>query len=55
MDQEVRELVDNVYKRTEKLLTDNYGAFDRIAQLLLEKEVIMSDDLEDILGPKVTA
>ncbi|MBQ9185569.1 MAG: ATP-dependent zinc metalloprotease FtsH [Bacteroidales bacterium] len=55
MDQEVRKLVDDVRARTEKIIKDNYEKFEQLAQTLLDKEVIMQDDLEAILGPKVTA
>ncbi len=54
MDQEVRNLVDEVHARTEKIIKDNYEAFEKVAKQLLDKEVIMQDDLEAILGPKVT-
>lgn len=54
MDQEVRNLVDEVHARTEKIIKDNFDAFEKVAKLLLDKEVIMQDDLEAILGPKVT-
>ena len=53
MDQEVRTIVDEVQTRTDKILRDNDKAFREVAELLLEKEVIMADDLERILGPKV--
>ena len=55
MDQEVRKLVDEVRARTEKIIKDNYDGFEKVAQLLLDKEVIMQTDLEEILGPKATA
>ena len=55
MDQEVRKLVDEVRARTETIIKDNYDGFEKVAQLLLDKEVIMQTDLEEILGPKVTA
>ncbi len=53
MDQEVRELVDEVHERTRKILQDNMEGFVTMAKLLLEKEVIFSEDIEAILGPKV--
>ena len=53
MDQEVRGIVDEVQERTDKILRDNDKAFREVAELLLDKEVIMADDLERILGPKV--
>ena len=53
MDKEVKALVDEVHKRTTGILTSHMDEFVKVAELLLEKEVIMSDDLESILGPKV--
>ncbi len=52
MDKEVKKLVDDVHARTLKLLKENFDKFSQVAELLLEKEVIFSDDLERILGPK---
>lgn len=54
MDQEVRELTMQVRQRTENILKENYEGLEKVAQLLIEKEVIMQSDLEAILGPKVT-
>ena len=53
MDQEVKDLVDEVHERTRKILMDNKEGFVKMAKLLLEKEVIFSEDIEAILGPKV--
>ena len=53
MDQEVKDIVEEVYRRTEKILKDNFDKFSKVANLLLDKEVILADDLEAILGPKV--
>ena len=53
MDEEARRIVEDVRERTERILRENDAAFRKIADLLLEKEVIMADDLEAILGPKV--
>ena len=55
MDEEVRRIVEEVKARTERILREHDAQFREIAQLLLSKEVIMSDDLERILGPKVKA
>ncbi len=54
MDEEVKRLVGEVHSRTEKLLRDNMEAFTKIAEMLLEKEVIFAKDIESVLGPKVT-
>ena len=53
MDNEVKKLVDTVHSKTVKLLEDNRDGFTKVAELLIDKEVIFSDDLERILGPKV--
>ena len=53
MDSEVKTLVEEVHRRTLKILSDNRDAFEKVANVLLEKEVIFADDLEQILGPKV--
>ena len=53
MDQEVKELVAEVHERTRRILTENMEGFVRMAKLLLEKEVIFAEDIENILGPKV--
>lgn len=55
IDQEVRSLVDGMHDRTMDLLRSNMDAFTKVAEILLEKEVIFADDLEAILGPKVKA
>ena len=52
IDAEARKLVDEVTARTKKILTENWDGLDRLAKLLIEKEVIMSDDIEAIFGPK---
>ncbi|MBQ6286097.1 MAG: ATP-dependent zinc metalloprotease FtsH [Bacteroidales bacterium] len=53
MDQEVKDLVDEIHSRTMKILLDHKDGFVKMAQLLLEKEVIFAEDIEKILGPKV--
>ncbi|MDO5320983.1 MAG: ATP-dependent zinc metalloprotease FtsH [Bacteroidia bacterium] len=52
IDSEAKALIEEITSRTRKLLKDNWDALDKLAKLLIEKEVIMSDDLEAILGPK---
>ena len=44
-----------MHDRTMDLLRSNMDAFTKVAEILLEKEVIFADDLEAILGPKVKA
>lgn len=53
IDEEVRKLVDNAYQRTKNLLLQNKEYLIKVAELLLQKEVIYKDDLEKILGQRV--
>ena len=54
MDKEVKKIVEEVHAKTLRILRDNREGFDKVAQLLLEKEVIFAEDIEAVLGPKVT-
>lgn len=53
IDSEVKKIVQDIHDRTLKILTDNKDGFLKVAALLLEKEVILAEDVERILGPKV--
>lgn len=53
MDQEVKDLVKEIHDRTYKILTEHKEGFVKMAQILLEKEVIFAEDIEKIFGPKV--
>ena len=55
IDKEVKELVEMIHEKTERLLKENFDGFSQLAALLLEKEVIFADDLERIFGPRVGA
>ncbi len=55
IDKEVKELINMIHDRTEKILRENYDGFTELAALLLEKEVIFADDLERIFGPRAGA
>ena len=52
IDSEVKALVTEVTQRTRKILEEHRDALDTLAAQLLEKEVITSDDIEAVLGPK---
>ena len=52
IDSEAKAIVDEVTARTKKLLTENWEGVEKLATILIEKEVIMSDDIENIFGPK---
>ncbi len=53
MDEEVKALVQEVHDRTYRLIEDHKEGFMQMGALLLEKEVIFAEDIEQILGPKV--
>ncbi len=55
IDSEVRVLIDEAYAEARKILTDNQQGLAKLAELLLDKEVIFAEDLEAIYGPKVTS
>jgi cell division protease FtsH len=52
IDKEVKALVEKCYKKAIKTLEDNREGLDKLANKLLEKEVIFSDDLENIFGKR---
>jgi AFG3 family protein len=52
IDDEVRALVDTAYKRTLHLLTEKKEQVDKLAQALLEREVLHQQDVEDLLGKR---
>ncbi|XP_054012405.1 paraplegin [Hylaeus anthracinus] len=51
MDAEVRTIITDAYKTTEKLLLDNKHKLKLLAEALLEKETLTYDDVEKLLGP----
>ena len=55
IDKEVKDLVEMIHDKTQKILQDNFEGFSALAALLLEKEVIFADDLERIFGPRAGA
>ena len=52
IDNEVKTLVQFIHDRTMSILEEHKEGFLAIAALLMEKEVIFSDDVERILGPR---
>ncbi|WP_207421819.1 ATP-dependent zinc metalloprotease FtsH [Desertivirga brevis] len=52
IDEEVRNLINSVYARTKQLLTDKGEGLEKLAQKLLEKEILFQSDLEEILGKR---
>lgn len=52
IDKEISKLVESAYQRAIKILTENKDKLKQLANLLLEKEVIFSEDLENIFGKR---
>lgn len=52
IDEEISKLIESQYDRAKKLLTDNYDKLEKLANKLLEKEVIFKEDLEEIFGKR---
>ncbi len=52
IDQEVKKLVDQAYQRTFKLLEAHRPQLEALARLLLEKEVVVKEDLLAIFGER---
>lgn len=49
IDEEVRNYVDQAYSRAKKVLMQNRTVLDRLAEMLIEKETVEADELQDIL------
>ena len=52
IDEEVRVLISAVYERTKELLLEKRDGLIKIAEKLLEKEILFQADLEEILGQR---
>ena len=52
MDDEVRNIIAQAYDRTVALLTGKKAEVEKVANLLLQKEVIGRDDMIQLLGPR---
>ncbi|RLD58233.1 MAG: cell division protein FtsH, partial [Bacteroidetes bacterium] len=52
IDEEVKKLIDVQYERAKTVLRKNKKGLTQLAEILLEKEVIFSEDLEKIFGKR---
>lgn len=52
IDVEVRNQIDQAYQRTKQLLTEKRDGLEKLAEKLLEKEILFQSDLEEILGKR---
>jgi cell division protease FtsH len=50
IDQEVRSMIDECFTRAKKILTEENERLEEITALLLEKEVLEGDELDELLG-----
>jgi len=48
IDEEVQRIIDSAYQRTKDLLRQEQGALDKIAELLIENELILKKDVERV-------
>jgi len=52
IDKEVKEIIEESYKRAQRVLKEHMNGLTELAELLLDKEVIFSEDLERIFGKR---
>ncbi len=52
IDREARELIDAAHKKAHEVLEANMDGLTKLASLLLEREVIFTEDMENIFGPR---
>ena len=52
IDKEVKQLITSAMETTTQLLTDNKDIVERVAEALLEKDFLDSDDLSDLIEPR---
>jgi cell division protease FtsH len=49
IDEEVGQLVDEAYRRARKVLLENRAVLDELADLLVEKETVDAEELQELL------
>jgi len=52
IDKEISDIIEKQYQRAIRILSENKDKLTTLAELLLEREVIFKDDLEDIFGKR---
>jgi cell division protease FtsH len=52
IDHEVRKLIDDAYEKTKKLLVEKREDVEKLANALLEKEVLFQSDVETLIGKR---
>jgi cell division protease FtsH len=49
IDEEVRQLVEQAYTRAKNVLLENRQVLDQLAQMLIEKETVDAEELQELL------
>ena len=52
IDEEVRKLIDDAYEKTKDLLTLRKAEVEKLAQALLDREVLFQSDVEALIGKR---
>ena len=52
IDEEVKNMVNEQYKRAKKILSEHKDGHAKLSQLLIDKEVIFAEDVEEIFGKR---
>jgi AFG3 family protein len=52
IDEEVRKLIDTAYERTKQLLIEKKTEVEKLAEALLDKEVLFQSDVEALIGQR---
>ena len=52
IDKEVKDIINEQYERAKRILTENAKGHNELSDLLIEREVIFSEDLEKIFGKR---
>ena len=52
IDKEISALIESQYERAIQILNENKDKLNKLADILIEREVIFKDDLEDIFGKR---
>jgi AFG3 family protein len=52
IDEEVRQLIESAYEKTKALLTEKREQVEKLAEALLDKEVLFQSDVEKLIGKR---
>ena len=52
IDSEVKALIDSTYQKAKSILEEHRTQMEQLAEKLLEREVIFTEDVEEILGKR---